>query len=61
MIKETDDINELFAAVKTYLENNNYKDFYYRLWARNEKTIIDFGSYNEFFVIDSLLIDQLRE
>ena len=42
---------EAMKIIYSFLEDHNYKSFYYRKWEEEGETMIDVGSHTEFFVL----------
>lgn len=43
---------EAFLLIESFLTEHNYKASYYRSWTEeNGETVIDVGSWSEFFII----------
>lgn len=50
---ETND--EAFKVINDFLDDHNYKSYYTRTWKKDDKTtVIDVGSYTEFFYIQEV-------
>ncbi len=54
--KTKDEVNN---AISKFLDDNNYKCHYQRIWGHDGRIWIDFGSWSEFFVIDDADINEL--
>lgn len=37
--------------IREYIASKNFKSYYWRVWAKDEFRIIDFGSYTNFFFL----------
>ena len=50
---ETND--EAFKVINDFLADHNYKPYYRRIWEKDDKTtVVDVGSYTEFFYIQEV-------
>ena len=54
LIGENIEENKIAKAISDYVEsiNPNFKFYYVRSWASDNKIIYDVGSHNEFFVLE---------
>ena len=54
LIGETNNINEAYKKIFSFLKKKNYKSYYTRQWQIDDNTIkIDVGSHTEFFYLHS--------
>ena len=53
--------DEANNAIGKFLDENNYKYYYKRIFEDDGRIWIDFGSWSEFFVIDDADINEFME
>ena len=46
---ETDSKEKMWDYINRWLNRRNYHSHYFRVWARGNKTYIDFGDWHIFF------------
>ena len=65
VIAEIQNQEEMWIAINTFLEEKNYKSYYYRIWIEEEdklwKLIVDVGSWCEFFYVYFDTQEQAKE
>lgn len=42
---------EVFAEIKKFLDEHNFKSYYYRVTRHGDEVHIDVGSWSEFFIV----------
>lgn len=42
---------EVLEVINKFLEDRNFKSYYIRMWDRDDKTVMDFGSHTEFLYV----------
>lgn len=51
-IGEAISIKFIYKIIDNFLKDHNYKSFYKRMWDEGNSTVIDVGSYTEFFYVE---------
>jgi hypothetical protein len=54
VIADADTTNDVFTAIRNFLDDHNYKSYYTRIWIKNNRTFYDVGSWSEFFIWDNV-------
>lgn len=52
VIGQANNKKEAFKIIDDFLDNHNYKCYYKRTWEKDGFTIVDVGSWSEFFYIE---------
>ena len=55
IVAEFDTKDEMWALIKKFMDDHNFKSYYQRIWIEEETNTlwIDVGSHTEFFVIQN--------
>lgn len=51
LLAEVSNRAEATKIISQFLEDHKYKSGYWRFWSEGEETIIDVGSWTEFFIL----------
>ena len=52
VIAKVTNFNDIFTAIRNFLDEHHYKSYYIRSWEENGRIKYDVGSWSEFFYTD---------
>ena len=57
VLTSCNNLDEVFDAIKKFLDEHNFKSYYYRTHVVDGEVQIDVGSWSEFFYIDKKVFE----
>lgn len=62
LIAECETVKDVGKELQKFLDDHNYKSYYWRSWGVDEGVKIDVGSWSEFFVVKGIShIDYIKQ
>lgn len=61
IIGESDNKVVIQALIRQFLDDHNFKSYYTRVWAENDRLVLDVGSHTEFFIIEGITFQEWVE
>ena len=61
LIAECETVKDIGKEIQRFLDDHNYKSYYWRSWGANGGVKIDVGSWSEFFFVDGITHDEYLE
>lgn len=60
LIKEANNKEEIKNIIQDFLDEHNFKSYYWRMWYESEEsyTYVDVGSHSEFFCIREIKVKE---
>ena len=54
LIAECETVKDVGKEIQKFLDDHNYKSYYWRSWEEDGRIKIDVGSWSEFFFVDGI-------
>ena len=61
LIAECETVKDVGKEIQKFLDDHNYKSYYWRSWGVDGRVKIDVGSWSEFFLVDGITHDEYLE
>ena len=61
LIAECETVKDVGKEIQKFLDDHNYKSYYWRSWGDEERVMIDVGSWSEFFLVDGITHEEYLE
>ena len=61
LIAEPSNRKEVIKAINKFLDKDNYKSHYMRIWEENQRLKFDYGSWSKFFYLEGMTLAEWIE
>ena len=61
VIAEVDSFCDACKEVNKFLDEHNFKSYYTKFHEKNNRVIMDVGSWSEFFILEPYTMEQMRK
>ena len=58
VIAEPSNREEVNKEINKFLDDNNFKSYYTRVWEENGRLVFDVGSHTEFFILEGMSFEE---